>query len=192
MSGLACRSCGVNAVSIRCLHCMEDRALMCVGCARHHNEIKVFHTHELVPLSNSFHEHNTVQANSNHLNAVMGNVNPFRPNSSPSPTMSQMAPQPYGQREEVMRPPAYRSLISNRQGALPGQGPGVMGGGQGHGLGQPNPSISAGAYTSNIRNKVIHVTPATFHLIRSNALLLEDIKVRHSCNTYHYFLRSPR
>ena len=191
MSGMACRSCGVNAVSIRCLNCMEDRALMCMGCARHHNEIKVFHTHELVPLSGSYfdprgeREHNTVQANTNHLNAVMGNGNAFRPNPNVNPTMSQMALQSYREREEaLLRPPAsYRGLISSRPGSL--TGPGGMGSqgllqgqGQGQDLGPPNPSsISAGAYTSNIRNKVIHVTPATFHLIRSNALLLEDIKV---------------
>ena len=171
---------------------MEDRALMCMGCARHHNEIKVFHTHELVPLSGSYfdprgeREHNTVQANTNHLNAVMGNGsgNAFRPNPNVNPTMSQMALQSYREREDaLLRPPAaYRGLISSRPGSLTGPGgmglQGLQGHGQGQDLGPPIPSsISAGAYTSNIRNKVIHVTPATFHLIRSNAALLEDIKV---------------
>ena len=166
---------------------MEDRALMCIGCARHHNEIKVFHNHDLVPLPGSYfdprgeREHNTVQANTNHLNAVMGNGNAFRSNPNVNPTMSQMALQSYREREEaLLRPPAaYRGLISSRPGSLIGPGGmGPQGHGQGQDLGPPNPSsISAGAYTSNIRNKVIHVTPATFHLIRSNALLLEDIKV---------------
>lgn len=197
MSGIACRSCGINPVSIRCLNCMEDRALMCMGCARHHNEIKVFHTHELVPLSGSYfdprgeREHNTVQANTNHLNAVMGNGsgNAFRPNPNVNPTMSQMALQSYREREDaLLRPPAaYRGLISSRPGSLTGPGgmgiQGLQGHGQGQDLGPPIPSsISAGAYTSNIRNKVIHVTPPTFHLIRSNAALLEDIKVTKQLN----------
>ena len=157
---------------------MEDRALMCLVCARHHNEIKLFWNHELVPLSSSYHDsrsdrdHNLSQGNANHLNP-----NTFRPN----PAQSLMAMQSHREREEAnnLRPPvAYRGLIPSRQGPLSGPGGGPLGPGP-HGQG-PGPHMNgagAGAYISNIRNKVIHVTPATFHLIRSNALLLEDIKV---------------
>lgn len=194
MNGLLCRSCNVNTVSIRCLHCMEDRSLMCLGCARHHNEITAFHTHELVPLGSSFldqrggNRDHSAQANPNHL---MGNPSSFRPNSNPSQSMSQMA---MAQRDEAQRiPPAQRGLIQSRLGGPSqghGQGMGGMGGGLGLGPnsinphnmgpnGMPGPNSGPGAYQSpnGIRNKVIHVTPATFHLIRSNALLLEDIKV---------------
>ena len=175
---------------------------MCIGCARHHNEIKAFHLHELVPLGSSFLDQrggdrdHTVQANANHLSSVMGNPSSFRPNSNPSLSMSQMA---IAQREEAQRiPPAYRGLTQSRLGGPQqghGQGMGGMGGGQGLGLNPNNPHNMGlngmngpGSYPSpnSIRNKVIHVTPATFHLIRSNALLLEDIKVL-SCYVFELF-----
>ena len=231
MSGILCRSCLVHAVSIRCLNCSEDRALMCMGCARYHNEIKAFQSHELVPLRQSFPDSqgrerererdsqrerelqsqrdynpnsNTVLSNAAHLSSVMNTNQSFRPGGpghNSASTMSQLA---MAQREEALRmPAAYRGLNPARLASHPssqgqsqglGQGSGQgsgMGIGPGQGSGPSNPHMgtvgvssqnagpgSAYPSPSGIRNKVIHVTPATFHLIRSNALLLEDVKVR--------------
>ena len=162
---MACRSCGVNAISVRCLHCMEDRALMCLSCARHHNEIKQFQNHELVPLGNNFH--GVDPRNDPASNPA------FRQSSGPSPSMSQMA---MAQREEQQRPP-YRGLTSRLGPGGPG-GPGAPGpspgmmmgpGGPGAGVNPPHSGPTGvpgpGAYPSNIRNKVCASTAVVYSVI---------------------------
>ena len=50
---IACRSCGMNPATYQCVHCerFEDRpSLLCLDCARRHNEVAAFRKHELVPL----------------------------------------------------------------------------------------------------------------------------------------------
>lgn len=193
MNTIICRSCGSNLATIRCLHCVEDRSFLCLDCARHHNEINIFRTHELVPLIPQYVNNRGNGPSSDRFSMPPDRA--YMPERGPLP-LPDRGHMPI---DRVRASPHIGPMTSPDLG-LPMNSnypnPVVSGGGGGiNSMGYrtgpaQTPSFhpsdidsgpSAVSASSRVINKIIHLTPETFGLIRSNALLLDDIKTCTGC-----------